>query len=224
MTTAATHTPPPPRPSADLDATRAASSLVVIAASMGGVAALETLIKALPADLPAAVVVVLHRPPRSTDLLPRILSVASALPVCVADPGQRPQAATVYVAPPHHHLVLTPARRFLLRDGRRVHGTLSAADPLLESAAVAYPGRVLAIVLTGYGTDASMGARCVAEAHGVVFAQDPATAVAGSMPRAAIATGSVNRILALPAMAAEITHVADLWEVDDRPTHKHRVR
>ena len=91
--------------------------LVAIAASAGGITALQTLLSTLPRDLPVPVAVVLHRSRREVDLLPMVLGRSSTLPVRLAEPGKPVQPGAVYVAPADAHLVVGSDRRFELMDG-----------------------------------------------------------------------------------------------------------
>jgi two-component system chemotaxis response regulator CheB len=122
----------------------------------------------------------------------------------MAEEGDELRAGTVYLAPPQWHLHVGPGPRFSLADGRRIRHVLSSANPLFESAARELDGRVIAVVLTGYGRDATDGVQAVKLCGGTVLAQDEASAEQFGMPRSAIETGCVDRILPLPRIAAEL--------------------
>jgi two-component system chemotaxis response regulator CheB len=96
--------------------------------------------------------------------------------------------------------------RVALADGRKIRGVLSSANPLFESAARALPSRVIAVVLTGYDRDGTDGVQAVKRSGGIVIAQDEATSESFGMPRSAIETGCVDRVLPLqeigPALVA----------------------
>ncbi len=197
----------PPSPAvhrAGLDARPPASVLVVLAASAGGISALETVLGALPASLAAAVAVVQHRPPVRPSALVEILERATRLRVTGARAGEALLASTVYVAPADKHLTVMADGKVRLVDGHRIHGVCSSADPLLETAPLAFGANVVAVVLTGYGSDGSDGVRRVAAAGGAVIAQAPWSAFAPGMPEAAIATGNVGSVLPLAEIAPEI--------------------
>jgi two-component system chemotaxis response regulator CheB len=171
--------------------------LVVLAASAGGLEALITVFSRLSAEFPVPLAVVLHRSMQLPHLLAEILGRRTALTVKVAAAGETPRPGTIYVAPPDRHLSVTPERTFALTAGGRIHHTHSAADPLFLSAAEVYAGRVVAIVLTGGDGDGAAGARAVGLAGGVVIAQNEATSQVFSMPRATIATGHADMVLAI---------------------------
>jgi two-component system, chemotaxis family, protein-glutamate methylesterase/glutaminase len=149
--------------------------LIAIAASAGGIRAIGRVLAALPEHLPAAIVVVQHRTKTEKSYLNAILGRSSRMPVVTATEGQPIHPGLVYVARPDLHLMVSPDRHFAHRDGKRIRFVLSSANPLLESAAAAFAGRVIAVVLTGCGSDATDGVQHVKASGGVVIAQDRAT-------------------------------------------------
>jgi two-component system, chemotaxis family, protein-glutamate methylesterase/glutaminase len=171
--------------------------LVVLAASAGGLEALITIFSRLPAEFPVPLAVVLHHSVQLPHLLAEILGRHTALTVKTAAAGETPRPGTIYAAPPDRHLSVTPGRTFALTAGERIHHTYSAADPLFLSAAEVYASRVVAIVLTGGDGDGAAGARAVGLAGGIVIAQNEATSQVFSMPRATIATGQTDMVLAI---------------------------
>jgi two-component system chemotaxis response regulator CheB len=171
--------------------------LIVIAASAGGLEALTAVLSGLPADFPVPIAVVQHRSLELPHMLAEILGRRTALTVTSAIEGESPTAGTVYVAPPGRHLIITPERTFGAIRGELIHFTHSAADPLFLSAAKVYGSRVVAVVLTGGDGDGAAGALAVGLAGGVVIAQDADTSQIFAMPRATIATGQVDAVLAV---------------------------
>jgi two-component system chemotaxis response regulator CheB len=105
------------------------------------------------------------------------------------------------------HVVIQPDRTLSLTDGRRIRYVRSSANPLFESAGRVFGDRVVAVVLTGGGSDATDGVQTVAAHGGIVIAQDPATAQVSSMPRSAIETGCVKLVVPLPDIAATLVDV-----------------
>jgi two-component system chemotaxis response regulator CheB len=188
-----------------------ARGVVVVAASAGGIEATQRLLRRLPRDLPAAIVVVQHRTPSTSEVLVSILRRASEIPTKLAQEGDALRAGVVYVAPSHAHVTIRVDHKVHLVSGPRVCYVLSAADPLFESAADAYGDHVVAIVLTGGNGDGTEGARAVAQHGGTVIAQDPRTADVPSMPRSAIASGAVRHVLAIDDMPAEIVRATQAW-------------
>ena len=190
--------------------------LIAIAASAGGVPALQTLLPQLPPSLPAAIVIVLHRPKKPESILDRILAKVSRLPVTSIRYGDAIRPGFVYIARPDLHLLVAPNRRFTYADGARVRGVLSSANPLFESAGRVFKDRAIAVVLTGSGFDATDGVQGVKAGGGIVIVQDPATALHSGMPSSAVKTGAVDRVLELdeiaPALVAITTGAAGARE------------
>jgi two-component system, chemotaxis family, protein-glutamate methylesterase/glutaminase len=186
-----------------------AFDLVVLAASAGGLNALSAVLGPLPADLPAAVLVVQHLDPRHRSLLDDILRRRTKLTVRLAAEGDPIVPGTVLIAPPDHHLLVNPDRTVSLSQSALVHFVRPSADLLFESAAGSYREKVIAVILTGSGSDGSMGVSAVKENGGTVIAQDEATSQFFSMPGAAIQTGGVDFVLPLdeigPALVELVT-------------------
>lgn len=193
-----------PRESAPGSSGRPAYDLVVLAASAGGVGALTRVLGGLPPDFGAAVVVVLHRSSREPNLLVPVLARCTPLRVKAVAEGEALRPGVVYVAPPHLHAVIRPDHRLALTDGRRIRFVRSSANPLFESAAAALGGRVIAVVLTGSGCDATDGVQAVRSSGGRVIAQDPVTAAFASMPLTAIRSGAVDFVLPLERISAAL--------------------
>jgi two-component system chemotaxis response regulator CheB len=180
-----------------LEDTIPAFDIVAIASSAGGIAALELVLSLLDDDFPAAIVIVQHLDPRHRSLMADILSRHTRLRVKQAAEGDRLTAGTVYVAPPNRHLLTRLDGTLTLTDTELVHFVRPSADLLFESVAAAYKDRVIAVVLTGSGSDGAMGIGAVKKMGGTVIAQDEQSAEFSGMPSAAIATGDVDFILSL---------------------------
>ena len=181
--------------------------LVVIAASAGGVQALEQLLSGLPADFPVPIAVVQHRTTRQPDLLAKVLSRHTPLMVKLAEQFEAIQPGTVYLAPPDLHLTVVEDQRLALTDGHRIRHVLSSANPLFASAAAVFGSRVIAVVLTGSDRDATDGVQTVKTWGGIVIAQDRATSTMFAMPRSAIETGCVDRVLPLEKIAPTLVRL-----------------
>jgi two-component system chemotaxis response regulator CheB len=178
--------------------------LVAVAGSTGGVAALGTVLAALPHSLPIAVVVVQHRRPTGQSYLREILMRRAQMPVVEATTGDRISPGVVYLARPDRHLTVRPDRHFAYTDGTRIKFLSSSANPLLESAARAFDGRLIAVVLTGGGSDATDGVQAVKANGGVVIVQDKASSEQWSMPESALKSGAVDYVLPLEAIGPAI--------------------
>jgi two-component system chemotaxis response regulator CheB len=181
--------------------------LIVVAASAGGVPALKTLFRGLPSRFPDPVAAVLHRTRREPHNLARVLGRGVPLRVKLAAQGAQPVPGTIYLAPPARHLVVRPDRTFHLMDGLKIKYLHSSANPLFESAAYALDGGIIAVVLSGGGSDGINGVQAVAGMGGSVIAQDPTSAEFDGMPRAAIASGAVNDALPLEEIAPALVRL-----------------
>jgi two-component system, chemotaxis family, protein-glutamate methylesterase/glutaminase len=177
-----------------------------VAASAGGFQPLRALIGGLPADLPAAVLVVLHIPASGGSSLPGILDRAGPLPAAAAVDGERLQPGRVYVAPPNRHLLLVKDTVRTSR-GPRQNGVRPAADPLFRSAALYAGPQVTAVVLSGALDDGALGCATVERLGGRVVVQDPDEAEYGSMPRSAIAVTKHAAVVATRALPDELTRL-----------------
>jgi two-component system chemotaxis response regulator CheB len=175
--------------------------IVALAASAGGLKALSQLLGALPADFPAAVVVVQHLDPRHKSLMAEILTRRAALQVHQATEGARAQPGAVWLAPPDHHLLVNPDGVLTLTRTELVHFSRPSADLLFESVAASYRERAIAVVLSGSGSDGAMGAKAIKKTGGTLIVQDPASAEFPGMPNAALQTGVADFVLPLERIA-----------------------
>jgi two-component system, chemotaxis family, protein-glutamate methylesterase/glutaminase len=175
--------------------------VVAVASSAGGLAALTKLLSGLPESFPAALLVVQHLDPRHRSLMAEILSRRTALEVRQAEDGDAIVAGSVYIAPPDNHLLANADGTLSLTQSELVHFVRPSADLLFESVAAAYGDRAIAVVLTGSGSDGSMGVEAVKKTGGTVIAQDETTSQFFAMPSAAIETGKVDFVLPLDEIA-----------------------
>jgi two-component system, chemotaxis family, protein-glutamate methylesterase/glutaminase len=160
-------------------------AVVAVVASAGGVDAIRAFVMALPADFPAAVLVVLHVSPAGPSVLPSILSRASRLPAIHPGDGEKLCAGVIYVAPPDRHMAVTgPQVRVFI--GPRENGHRPAGDVLFRSVAEDFGPRSAGVVLSGTMDDGAAGLRAVGAAGGLTLVQDPAEAAFPGMPLAAI--------------------------------------
>jgi two-component system chemotaxis response regulator CheB len=190
-----------------------AYDIIAIAASAGGLTALGEVLSQLPPEFPATVVVVQHLDPRHRSLMSEILSRRTPLAVKQAEGGEKLQQATVYIAPPNHHMLVNPDRTISLTQSELVHFVRPSADLLFESVAGSYRDRSIAVVLTGTGSDGSMGVQAVRNVGGTVIAQDESTSEFFGMPQAAIKTGCVDFILGLDEIADALVTLVMKGEV-----------
>lgn len=176
------------------------AGIVVAGASAGGVEALVALIGSLPEDFPHPVLVVLHIAPTGTSVLPSILARAGPLPVAAPSDGDRVLPGHVYVAPPDAHLVLEDGR-LRLSHAPRENGHRPAIDATMRSAAEAFDGGTIGIVLSGSRDDGTAGLIAIKARGGTAIVQDPDEALYDGMPRSAMAHAEIDAVLPIAAMA-----------------------
>jgi len=182
-------TPARQRPRADYD-------LVVIGASLGGVAALRHLLAQLPAEFPAALAIVQHRRPDADSPLQQLLGAVSLLPVREPRDRERLEPGVVYLAPAGYHLLVEAGWLSLSVEGP-VSWARPSIDVLFESAADAYRRRLVAVLLTGSSEDGAAGVAAVARRGGLTVVEDPASAHSPVSPAAALARTKVRHVLPL---------------------------
>lgn len=183
---------------------------VAIAASTGGPRALTEVVPRLAVDLPAAVLIVQHMPQAFTGAFARRLDQISVLSVVEAEDGALVEQGVVYIARGgmHFDLQLDAAGvRVLLTEAPPVWNVRPAADVLFRAVARTFGPSSVGVVLTGMGRDGAEGLRTISMVGGGTLAQDEATSVIPSMPRAA--APHAQRLLPLPEIAGEIARAAE---------------
>ncbi|HWR97978.1 MAG TPA: chemotaxis response regulator protein-glutamate methylesterase [Candidatus Methanoperedens sp.] len=183
---------------------------VAIGASTGGPPALQQILAALPADFPAAVVIAQHMPEGFTRMFADRLDRLVALRVREAAGGEALEPGLVLLAPGGMNLLLerAPGARVVARvePPRPGDRYVPSVDRLLGSAARACGGALVAVVLTGMGDDGAAGIGTVRAAGGLTVAEAEETCVVYGMPREAVRTGAVQRVLPLPEIGAAIAN------------------
>src|SRR5262245_26211515 len=173
--------------------------MVVLGASSGGVEALSRVVRRLPANLDAAVFVVLHMSPSRTSALPAILARETALATVQAMDGEPIRRGHIYVAAPDRHLIVRPGH-ISLTAGPTENRVRPSVDALFRSAAVAYPGRTIGAVLTGNLDDGAAGLAAIKRCGGIAIVQDPSEAFASSMPQSALDATEVDHVAFIDEM------------------------
>lgn len=187
--------------------TIARHDIIAIGASAGGLEALLTLVRGLPADLPAAIFVVVHTSPHSPAMLATILARQGGLPAVTCRDNLEIVSGTIYVAPPDFHLLIR--RGYVeLSHGPRENHTRPAIDPMFRTAARAYGPRVVGVVLSGALGDGATGLMAITSRGGMAVVQDPADALVEGMPRAALEDAHVHFVVPVRDMPALLTALA----------------
>jgi two-component system chemotaxis response regulator CheB len=181
-------------------------NIIVIGASSGGIDALRTIVRSLPANFSASVFVVLHVSPASPGILDEILTRAGELPAVTPGDGERIQPGRIYVAPPDRHMLIEPGIVRLTR-GPRENRFRPAVDPLFRSAAQTYGPRVIGVVLTGDLDDGTAGLWAVKRLGGTAIVQDPGDALYPSMPRSAMSHVKVDYCVPLEEIAPVLVNL-----------------
>ena len=175
---------------------------VGIGTSAGGVHALQTFFESLPDDVEAAFVVVVHLDPEHQSELPNILAARTRMPVAQVS-GRIPlEPGHVYVIPPNRQLLVID-QHLAIAEFDEPRWQRAPIDLFFRSLA-AQRGDDFAIILSGAGSDGSVGIKAVKEAGGIILVQDPDEAEYGSMPRSAIATGLADFVLPLREIAGRL--------------------
>ncbi len=181
--------------------------ILAIGTSTGGPNALAEVIPRLPQSFPVPVVVVQHMPPLFTRLLAERLSSRSHIPVREAEAGSALAPGQVWIARGDYHMIV--ARKGFqtvleLNQGPPENSCRPAVDVLFRSVAQTYGPNVLAVVMTGMGSDGARGAAHICEAGGEVLVQDEASSVVWGMPGAVVDSQCANKICPLSEISQEI--------------------
>jgi two-component system, chemotaxis family, CheB/CheR fusion protein len=202
--------------------TKTERSLVVvgIGASAGGVAAVREFFRHVKHDGEIAYVVILHLSPHHASTLPELIQSQTALAVVQVNETTKIEADHVYVIPPNRLLRIDDGEIRVIEAERRIGG-LAAIDLFFRTLAEAYGKDAIAVLLSGAGSDGTLGIGAVKEAGGFVIAQDPAEAEYPDIPRNAINTERVDLVLRLAEMPARLIALRDrgkrLQLPDDQP-------
>jgi two-component system, chemotaxis family, protein-glutamate methylesterase/glutaminase len=189
---------------------RSRPELILIGVSTGGPNALGQLLPHLPRSLDVPILIVQHMPPLFTRSLAETLDPRCALRVKEAEPGEPVHANHVYIAPGGRQMGVVARAGGLvieINDDPPENNCRPSVDYLFRSVAATGNGRVLAVILTGMGSDGVAGMRLLKQAGAMTVAQDEATSVVFGMPREAINAGVVDQVLPLGEIPSAITRM-----------------
>ncbi len=193
------------------------SHLVVVGSSAGGIEALSTFVASLPPSFPAPIVVAQHLEPTRESHLGNILARRTQLPVRTVAEQEPLEPGVVYVVPSNHHIQITDDH-VQLQTGSAI-GPKPSIDLLLTSAAQIFGDRLIAVILSGTGSDGAAGARAVKKAGGTVIIQDPDTAAYPGMPLS-LAPTTVDIVATLDKMGAILSELLSGASVPTRPDER----
>jgi two-component system CheB/CheR fusion protein len=187
-----------------------------IGASAGGLEACSQVLESLPEDLGMALIIVQHLSPQHESFLPDLLGAHSKLPVVQVTEGMRVDSNRVYVIPPNVHMQILDGTLHLTArpEDRTQHMPI---DSFFRSLAEYAQIRSIGVILSGTASDGAVGVREIKAAGGITIVQEPSTAHADGMPRAAMATGAVDLVLAPRDIAAELVRIASHPLVRETP-------
>jgi chemotaxis response regulator CheB len=183
------------------------SVLVAIGASAGGPAALATVLGALPADFPAAVVVIQHADERIAMSMAAWLDTHCPLPVRVTAEGDRPAAGTVWLAGTSDHLVLKSPHAFGYTQEPRESVYRPSVDVFFASVARWWRGPAVGVLLTGMGRDGAAGLKTLRDQGRHTIAQDQSTSAIYGMPKAAADIGAAVEVLPMDVIGRRLVEV-----------------
>lgn len=199
--------------------------IIAIGGSAGGFEAFERFFAGIPPNTGMAFVVIQHLDPTHTSLLSELLQRSTAMPVNEASDQMQVMPDTIYVIPQNTSLSIHDGRLQLSKLSAP-RGTNMPVDLFFESLAIEQGTRSIGIIVSGMGTDGTLGLKAIKEVSGVVMVQDPDSAKFDGMPRSAVNTGQVDYIAPideLPAkLIAYITHSSGLHQSEDEIEQTHK--
>jgi two-component system, chemotaxis family, CheB/CheR fusion protein len=210
-----------PRRSSGRASARDRFPIVAVGASAGGVEAFQAFFRAFPAKPGMAFVVLTHLDPRRESLLPAIIGRWTAMPVVQASAGDRVIPDKIFVIPPNSVMTIVQGRLQIRK--RSYDAERMPLDTFFSSLAEDQGPRAIAIVLSGSGSDGSLGVKAVKEAGGLTLAQgsDGSEAAFKEMPESAVATGLVDLVLPVEQMPERLlTFVRDGGHLEETPEAK----
>jgi len=175
--------------------------MIGIGASAGGPAALATILRGLPADFPAAIVIVQHIDPQMALGMADWLASQGALPVRVADEGDRPAPGVVLLASTTDHLVLKSPERVGYTREPKDYAYRPSVDAFFESITRHWQGPAIGVLLSGMGGDGAKGLKALREQGRYTIAQDQLTSAVYGMPKAAAKLDAAVDILPVERIA-----------------------
>ncbi len=199
------HTAAPAEPGAKkLHAYQKATPVILIGSSTGGPGALSEIVPSLPANFPSPVLIVQHMPAGFTHSLSERLNSISQLNVKEAEPGDTLMVGRVLLAPGGFHMTIDEHDQIALNQKPTVHGVRPAVDVTLTSLIQRFGKNIVAVILTGMGSDGTHGASLLHSDGGYVIAEHESTCVVWGMPRSVVEAGAADAVLPRPQIVSAL--------------------
>lgn len=194
-----------------VDSKKPLENIVVIGTSTGGPKALHQVIPNLPSSINAAILIVQHMPPGFTKSLAERLDAISEIKVKEAENNELILPGCAYIAPGDYHLTVdtkhfagTKQLYISLDQTPPYGGHRPSVDVLFNSVADKFWSRVIGVIMTGMGRDGADGLATIKDQGGFTIAEDKSTCIVYGMPRAAVQTGKVDKVVPLANISEEI--------------------
>lgn len=181
--------------------------VVAVGSSAGGIEALKTLVEHIPAEIKASFIILQHLSPDYESRLVSILSRNAHIPCKEADEGMKVEAGHIYILPPDRYLKIVDQGLFI-EQPPEPRGSRMPIDYFMHSLAEAAGPHAVGVILSGTGSDGTLGLRAIKEAGGLTFAQSPETALYDGMPNAAIEGASADKIGNIPEICEGLAQFA----------------
>lgn len=183
------------------------SAVVIIGSSTGGPRALMQVVPLLPKDFPAAVLIVQHMPPLFTKSLAERLDQASQIHVQEACSGVAIEAGQALLAPGNYHMIATRGNRVRLTQDPPVCGLRPSIDVTMKSVVDVYDVPLIGVILTGMGSDGTIGASCIKAVGGEIIVEHESTCAVYGMPQSVVKAGYVDKILPVHRIASQLVRM-----------------
>lgn len=182
-------------------------SIIAIGSSTGGPRALQKIIPKLPSNINSTILIVQHMPAGFTKSLAERLNNISNVIVKEGESGEKLKKGYCYIAPGNYHMTVenvNDGQTIVLDQSPPIHGLRPSVDIMMESLAKLNNINKIGVILTGMGSDGTKGISAISNSGGFTIAQNKETSVVYGMPKTAIATGNIDKILPLQDIADEI--------------------
>ena len=181
--------------------------IVAIGGSAGSLDVIFKIVEALPQQLNASCIIVIHRKSSPDSILVNLLSTKTSLPVKEVEDKEALLPGRIYIAAPDYHLLIEDEHSFSLDSSEKINYSRPSIDVSFESVAGVFGKAVVGVLLSGASVDGAKGLQNIKSAGGYTIAQDPASADMGYMPQQAISFGQVDAIVNgkdIPAFIREL--------------------